>query len=65
LSTTSLSNTTTVLAKKDLVVTIINDGVIEGDENILINATITNLGTNPVNNFMEIIQSIIFPKTLI
>jgi len=50
LSSTSLSNTTATTAKKDFIVTIKNDGVVEGDEYVQLNLTLTNSGTSPVNS---------------
>lgn len=49
ISTATVTNNTSVIAKKILPVTIINDGNIEGDENLLITLTISNTGSNPVN----------------
>lgn len=48
LSTTSLSNTSNTIAKKDIVVTIKNDGSVEGDEFAQLTLAITNTGSNPV-----------------
>ena len=48
LSSTTLSNTTNTIAKKDFVVTIKNDGAVEGDEFVQLNLTLSNTGTNPV-----------------
>ena len=50
LSTTSLSNTSATASKQSFNVVILNDGVIEGDETIALKLSITNTGTNPVNN---------------
>ncbi|HMJ48709.1 MAG TPA: M4 family metallopeptidase [Ferruginibacter sp.] len=50
LSTTSLSNTTTTTVTQNVSVVIKNDAVIENDETIVLALTISNTGTNPVNN---------------
>jgi Zn-dependent metalloprotease len=50
LSATSISNTGTTSAKKELVVTVKNDGIVERDEMINLKLAITNVGTNPVNS---------------
>ena len=48
-ASTTLSNTTNTIAKKDFVVTIKNDGAVEGDEFVQLNLTLSNAGSNPVN----------------
>jgi hypothetical protein len=54
LSTTSLSNSTSSLSKQNVVVTITNDGVVEGDEFVQISAVVSNTGTNPVNKTFKL-----------
>lgn len=48
LSATQLSNTTSTIAKRDIVVTIKNDGAVEGDEFVQLNLSVSNAGANPV-----------------
>lgn len=49
LSGTSLSNTSTQLSKHNVVVTVKNDGVVEGDETVVLTVAVTNTSSNPVN----------------
>lgn len=49
ISTATITNTTNAVAKKIIPVTVINDGNMEGDENLTITLTISNAGSNPVN----------------
>ncbi|MDB5195774.1 MAG: peptidase [Flaviaesturariibacter sp.] len=49
-SATSLNNAGTTIAKRSFIVTIKNDGIVEGDETIALKITLTNAGANPVNS---------------
>ncbi len=46
----TLTNTTVVNSTQNIVVTIKNDGVVEGDEFIQLSLAITNTGINPINS---------------
>lgn len=49
-NTASLSNTGTTITKKSFIVTIKNDGVVEGNETIAMSIAVSNAGASPVNN---------------
>lgn len=50
ISGTSLANTGTQPKKDSVVVYVKNDAVIEGDETVILNLSVSNAGTNPVNS---------------
>ncbi len=54
LATTTLSNSGTTTTKKNIVVTVKNDGMVEQDEIIQLSISLTNAGGNPVNNMHTI-----------
>jgi len=49
LSSTTLSNTTSNPRQDSVIVYVKNDGVVESDETVVLNISITNLGSNNVN----------------
>ena len=49
ISATSLSNTTAQTVKKDVAVTVYNDGFVESNETLILTLSLTNLGTNKIN----------------
>jgi Zn-dependent metalloprotease len=49
-NTNTLTNTGTGISRQNFIVTIKNDGVVEGDESIVLRITVTNAGASPVNS---------------
>jgi len=49
LSATSFSNTSSASRQDSVIVFVKNDAVVEGDETVVLNLTLTNAGSNPVN----------------
>ncbi len=63
LSTTTLSNSTTNFKSDSIIVYVKDDGVVEGNETVVLNITLTNAGTSPVNSkyILNIIEDDVNP----
>jgi Zn-dependent metalloprotease len=63
LSRSTLSNTTSDFKSDSVIVYVIDDGVAEGDETVILNLALTNTGSSPVNSkyILNIIEDDVIP----